>query len=119
MAIDKAKFDFSKSIEACAARYGEDSDAVRTYMNEGLDAALALPNRGPIKFNEDGTLDQSILAAYSQYGFYIFEGVIGEAELADIEEDLEDLRGRFPTYPGSEVDIHGRPALGSRPCPWR
>jgi ectoine hydroxylase-related dioxygenase (phytanoyl-CoA dioxygenase family) len=109
---DGSKFDFSKSIEACAAHYGEEADAVRAYMNEGLEAALALPNRGPIKFNEDGSLDQSILDAYSKYGFYIFEGVIGEEELADIEEDLEDLRGRFPTHPGSEVDMHGRPALG-------
>ena len=52
-----AKFDFSKSIEACAARYGEEADAVRTYMNDGLEAALNLPNRGPIKFNEDGSLN--------------------------------------------------------------
>lgn len=108
-----AKFDFSESIEACAARYGEDADAVRTYMNEGLEAALALPNRGPIKFNADGSLDQAIVDAYSQYGFYIFEGAIGAQELADIEEDLDDLRGRFPTHPGSEVDMHGRPALGT------
>ena len=56
-----AKFDFSESIEACAARYGEDADAVRDYMNEGLEAALELPNRGPIKFNKDGSLDQSII----------------------------------------------------------
>ena len=32
-------------IFCCAARYGEEADAVRTYMNEGLEAALALPNR--------------------------------------------------------------------------
>lgn len=108
-----AKFDFSESIEACAERYGEDADAVRTYMNEGLEAALALPNRGPIKFNADGSLDQAIVDAYSQYGFYIFEGAIGAQELADIEDDLDDLRGRFPTHPGSEVDMHGRPALGT------
>ena len=72
---DMAKFDFSKSIEACASRYGEEADAVRAYMNDGLEAALALPNRGPIKFNDDGSLDQSILEAYSKYGFYIFQGL--------------------------------------------
>ncbi len=108
-----AQFDFTDSIEACAARYGSDADAVRTYMNDGLEAALNLPNRGPIKFNQDGSLDQAILDAYSRYGFYVFEGVIGAQELADIEEDLQDLRGRFPTHPGSEVDMHGRPAIGA------
>ena len=103
-----AKFDFSESIEACAARYGEEADAVRTYMNEGLEAALALPNRGPIKFNEDGSLDRSILNAYSKYGFYIFEGVIGATELADIEEDLEDLRGRIRNHVDWSVELADR-----------
>lgn len=107
-----SKFDFNKSIEACASYYGDEADAVRSYMNEGLEAALALPNRGPIRFNEDGSLPQDIANAYSQYGFYVFEGVIDEQELKDIEKDMQDLRSRFPTHPGSEVDSKGRPAIG-------
>lgn len=105
-------FDFSKSIEACASYYGAEADAVRAYMNKGLEQALSLPNRGPIVFDQDGNLNEDILDAYSEYGFYIFEDVIGQDELDDIHKDLADLRERFPTHPGSEVDSAGRPAIG-------
>ncbi|MEP2103600.1 MAG: phytanoyl-CoA dioxygenase family protein [Parasphingorhabdus sp.] len=105
-------FDFTRSIEACAAHYGEEAEAVKNYMLEGQAKALSLGNRGPIRFNEDGALHQDIIDAYSEYGFYVFEGVIGSQELIDIEEDLTDLRSRFPTHPGSEVDAQGRPAIG-------
>ena len=71
--------DISKSIEACAANYGDQADAMREYLINGEKAALALPNRGPIEFNADGTLSQKILNAYSEYGFYIFESVLGDA----------------------------------------
>lgn len=107
-----SKFDFSKSIEACASYYGEEADAVRNYMNQGQEAALSLPNRGPIRFNEDGTLHQDIADAYSQYGFYVFEDVIDEQELTDIDEDIADMRSRLPSRPGSDVDSKGRPAIG-------
>lgn len=107
-----SKFDFSQSIEACASFYGSEAEAVRKYMNEGLEAALSLPNRGPIRFNDDGSLHQDIIDAYSRFGFYVFEGVIGDQELADIEEDIADMRSRFPSHPGSEVDSRGRPAIG-------
>lgn len=106
------EFNFAESIEACAAHYGDEAAAVRAYMYEGLDAALNLPNRGPIRFGEDGDLHPDIREAYAEFGFYIFQRVIGERELADIEEDLAALRSRFPTHPGSEVDQHGRPAIG-------
>jgi ectoine hydroxylase-related dioxygenase (phytanoyl-CoA dioxygenase family) len=105
--------DYSKSIEACAAHYGDEAEAVKTYMIEGQKRAYALPNRGPIRFNEDGSLHRSIREAYSQYGFYVFEGVLDSREMADIHEDLAELRSRFPTHPGSKVDALGRPALGS------
>ena len=36
----------SKSIEACAAHYGEDSKAMREYMLNGERLALELNNRG-------------------------------------------------------------------------
>ncbi|RLQ20223.1 phytanoyl-CoA dioxygenase [Seongchinamella sediminis] len=104
--------DYSKSIEACAAHYGDEAEAVKAYMFEGQCRAYALPNRGPIRFLEDGSLHPDIRRAYSEYGFYVFEGVIGEREMSDILEDLADLRSRFPTHPGAEVDSQGRPALG-------
>lgn len=105
-------FDFTRSIDACASHYGEESEAVKTYMLDGQERALSLPNRGPVRFNEDGFLDRDILDAYSKYGFYVFEGVIGEQELADIEEDYAELRTRFPTHPDSKLDSQGRPAIG-------
>ncbi|MGB2740684.1 MAG: hypothetical protein WBC60_09050 [Cognaticolwellia sp.] len=45
-----------------------------TYLLEGEQQALALNNRGPLMFDENGKLAKSILAAYKEYGFYIFEG---------------------------------------------
>lgn len=105
--------DYTESIEACAAHYGEDADAVRAYMLDGQARAYTLGNRGPIRFNDDGSLHQDILDAYSKHGFYVFEGVIGDCEMADITEDIAELRSRFPTHSGSSVDAQGRPALGS------
>lgn len=106
------QFDFTKSIEACASYYGDDADTVKSYMNDGLEAALNLPNRGPIRFNEDGSLHQDVADAYSKYGFYVFEGVIDAQELKDIEEDMAYMRSRLPSHPESKVDSEGRPALG-------
>ena len=65
--------DISKSIEACAAYYGKDAGAVRQYLTQGQERALALPNRGPLRFDQQGAIEQDILDAYSTYGFYIFE----------------------------------------------
>ena len=105
--------DISKSIEACAAHYGEEADAVRAYMIDGDKRARALDNRGPIKFDADGNLDPSILEAYSKYGFYVFEGVISEQEIADIKEDIADMRTRFPLGSGSKVTATGEPAMNA------
>ncbi|GAA6156286.1 hypothetical protein NBRC116588_17590 [Pyruvatibacter sp. HU-CL02332] len=108
-----ARPDYTKSINACAAHYGDEADAVRRYMVEGQEKAYALGNRGPIRFNADGSLDPGIAEAYSKHGFYVFENVIGGAEMADILEDIEDVRSRFPIHPGSSVDTQGRPAIGA------
>ena len=34
-----SRIDFTKSIEACAAHYGDEADAVRRYMYAGLERA--------------------------------------------------------------------------------
>jgi len=105
--------DISRSIEACAAYYGEEADAVRAYMTDGQNRALELPNRGPIKFTDDGRLDPEIRAAYSKYGFYVFENVMSEAELKDLQEDMTRMRGLFPAKPGGKEARDGSgPALG-------
>ena len=105
--------DISKSIEACAAHYGEDANAVRSYLKAGQRRALELDNRGPVKFGEDGRLDPAIRAAYSKYGFYIFEGMISSEELEDLKSDLDTMRERFPVVPNGAADAKGRPALGA------
>ena len=51
-------------------------DVIAAYVREGERMAYALGNRGPIKFNSDGTLDKDILDAYFSCGFHIFEGVV-------------------------------------------
>jgi ectoine hydroxylase-related dioxygenase (phytanoyl-CoA dioxygenase family) len=103
----------SKSIEACAAHYGDDADAVRNYLIEGQTKALELPNRGPLKFDAHGNIHNDILEAYSKFGFYVLEGVISDEELNDIKADLDKIRDNFPVYMGAEKDKYGRPALGS------
>ncbi len=105
--------DISKSIEACAARYGEQAVAMRDYLVAGQEAALALDNRGPIEFDASGKLAQHILDAYSKYGFYVFTGVLTGEECEDIEADMVVLKASFPIAPDSTVDAEGRPALGS------
>ena len=101
------------TIDASAAHYGADEESVRTYLRDGLQRAYDLENRGPIRFEDDGKLHPDIVDAYSRYGFYVFENVLAEEELADIEADIEDIRQRLPTEPDSPVDKQGRPALGA------
>ena len=105
--------DISRSIEACAAHYGDDAGAMKQYLEDGQHAALELDNRGPIEFDQQGRLAQSILDAYSKYGFYVFTGVLSEDECQDLEADLEHMKTTFPTGPESKIDSQGRPALGA------
>ncbi len=105
--------DISRSIEACAAHYGDDAEAMKQYLEDGQRAALQLDNRGSIEFDQRGHLAQSILDAYSKYGFYVFTGVLSEEECQDLEADLEHMKTTFPTGPESKVDSQGRPALGA------
>lgn len=105
--------NISNSIDACAAHYGADAQAVKTYLIEGQARALALPNRGPLKFDANGDIHPDILSAYSEFGFYVLEGALSEAELSDIKADLEKMRANFPAHMGAETDAQGRPALGA------
>lgn len=107
------KQDTRKSIEACAEHYGENADAMRSYLLAGEKQAYELNNRGPIEYDENGNIAQHILDAYSEYGFYIFENVLGKEELADISNDLKDMRASFPTGPNSNITATGKPALGA------
>ena len=94
--------------------YGPEQQAMTVYMREGEARAMALGNRGPIRFNADGTLAKDILEAYWRCGFYVFTGVLGAAELADIEADLSDVLERVPVTEGARVDARQRRLAGTR-----
>src|SRR5215207_2891446 len=91
--------------------YGDDEPAMLEYREEGERRARSLGNRGPIRFDEQGRLDPAIVEAYERVGFYIFEGVLQQDELDDIERDVADLLDRAPVTKGAETDRQGRPAL--------
>ena len=83
------------------------------YLREGERKALELDNRGPIKFTPDGSLDSEILEAYSRYGFYVFEGVVTDEELNDLQTELEHILECAPYTQDALVDANGKPAIGS------
>ena len=93
--------------------YGEAEAAMVEYRKEGTRRALELGNRGPIRFTKGNELDPAIRNAYSRCGFYVFEGVLGEKELAEIEQDVAEILRGAPVSRDSMVDREGRQALGT------
>ena len=90
----------------------EHANAMAEYFATGTRRAHALGNRGPIRMGADGKLHRDILDAYWQYGFYVFEGVVGDDELVELRADVERMFERAPVTPDAEHDARGRPALG-------
>src|SRR6185437_7855049 len=105
--------EMTNSRAAQAVDYGPEEAAMRAYLREGERRAYELGNRGPIRLTADGKVHPEILDAYWRCGFYVFEGVLGTEELAEIEADLFDILDRLPTERDSPLDGKGRPALGS------
>lgn len=105
--------EYINSIEACAAHYGDDADAMREYLLAGHERAVNLDNRGPIEFDASGKLAPHIVEAYNKYGFYVFTGVLKQEELEDIKRDLAQMKKRFPVAPGAKHAADGSPALGA------
>lgn len=99
--------------EAGLVDYGPEEAAMRTYCSSGEQRALLLGNRGPIRFDADGKVHPDIVEAYWRCGFYVFEGVFGAEELAELRHDVHNVLERLPAESGSPVDRHGRPALGA------
>jgi ectoine hydroxylase-related dioxygenase (phytanoyl-CoA dioxygenase family) len=92
---------------------GFDQEAMEAYFREGEKRALALDNRGPIRFGPDGRIHPDIVEAYGRVGFYIFEGVLGSDELAELRAEFLEVMDRLPTERDGPVDAQGRPALGA------
>jgi hypothetical protein len=93
--------------------YGSEQAAMVRYREEGEHRAMTLGNRGPLRFERDGKLDPAILKAYLRCGFYVFEGLLREDELKDIERDVAEMVARAPVTKGARLDSQGRPALGA------
>ncbi len=93
--------------------YGSEQAAMAAYLRAGEARARTLGNRGPIRFNADGSLTAEIVEAYWRVGFYVFTGVLGADELADIEADIVSILERAPITEGAPFDAQGRPALGA------
>jgi hypothetical protein len=98
---------------ATAAGYGVEEQAMQAYFREGYQRALALPNRGPLRFAAGGGLHPDIIEAYEEFGFYVLGSVIAPPELAELISDYLDMVDRLPARPDSALDRHGRPALGA------
>lgn len=79
------------------------------YCREGESRALALGNRGPIRFDDNGDLAQDILEAYRRTGFYVFTDVLSSDEVAELTAEFDELLDNAPTAKDSDVDKHGRP----------
>src|SRR6056297_1474572 len=90
-----------------------DQTEMDAYLSDGEARAMALGNRGPVRYGPDGKLHRDILDAYWRTGFYVFEGVVGREELTEIEADIKEILTRLPKEKGATIDAQGRPALGA------
>ena len=52
------------------------SEKFGEYVREGEKAAMALPNRGPMRFDRKGNVASEILEGYAKYGFYVLENFL-------------------------------------------
>jgi ectoine hydroxylase-related dioxygenase (phytanoyl-CoA dioxygenase family) len=89
------------------------AEGMAAYQKEGLRRAQEIGNKGPARFDANGRLHPDILSAYWKHGYYIFEGVIDQAEVEALRRDAGDMLERAPVSPGGKVDALGRPALGA------
>lgn len=90
----------------------EYTEAMAAYFREGESLAYTIGNRGPIRFNADGTLHTDIVNAYRRCGFYVFEAALHTEEINDLKKDLARVFDRAPYTKDAVVDAKGRPALG-------
>ncbi|GIS65995.1 MAG: hypothetical protein CM1200mP4_3430 [Rhodospirillaceae bacterium] len=72
---------------------------------------LAAREQRPNTVHSGRHLENDIIESYQENGFYIFENVLDQAELTDIEADLKNLQGRLPRDRTSKIDGSGDPPL--------
>jgi hypothetical protein len=98
--------------EAAPLTAADHARAMAAYSRAGEERAWALGNRGPIRFGADGKLLPEIVDSYWTHGFYVFQGVVGAEELAELRAAVDGVLARAPVAPGATVDKQGRPVLG-------
>ena len=81
-------------------------------MNGAPRDDAGLGNRGPLRFDAEGNVAKDILDAYWRTGFYVFEGVLDQDEVTELECEFRHVAARAPTSNGADLDAQGRPAVG-------
>ena len=85
--------------------------AMSEYGRRAEARAYDLGNRGPIRVGPDGKLLPEILESYWTNGFYVFQGVVGPQELAELRADIDAVLSRAPVAPDAAIDFRGRPVV--------
>lgn len=91
----------------------EHAQGMQDYVQQGVQRAGGLGNRGPARFDADGQLDAAILEAFWQHGFYVFEGLVQPDEIALLQHEFQRLIEGAPVDNGAPLNAQGAPALGS------
>jgi len=105
----------SETVSPTAARETRRPEQIEDYFEMGATRARSIGNRGPLRFDVEGRLDPEIVDAYEKTGFYVFEGVIDQEELVELEADLANMLDRTPITEGADVDRKGRPLTEGLP----
>jgi hypothetical protein len=87
--------------------------AFQEYLKAGEARAMALENRGPVRFTDTGELHPEIVEAFWRVGFYVFENVLRPEEIEDLKSDVRLIQSRLPTTKGGKLDSNGKLALGA------
>ena len=85
---------------------------LNTYIADGIQRADQIGNRGPMRCDSRGKLHPDILDAYWRHGFYVFEGIVSQAEIEELRGDVQFLLDHAPVGKDATVDARGRPAFG-------
>ena len=87
----------------------QSSDDWPAYRDAALARAAELGNRGPMRFDQDGRLEQDILDAYRRTGFYVFTGVLAEDEVGELRTEFDAVLDNAPVTMDGKLDRHGIP----------